>query len=387
MKMPARLRPLLALPLFVTAVLAGGAVRRVQDACGPFTDVTPQFCPYVLEAFYTGITAGTSPTTFSPDIPITRGQSAVFTTKALNQALSRGSRRAALGQWWTPQNAGVLGFTTVGQMPIGCAADGADVWVANSALGSVSRVRASDGRVLEEWPNAEGAGEVMIAMGKVFVSDGLGKLLMIDPTQTPGTPVTAATGLGNATGSVVFDGSRIWTANGSGSISIVTPGATLPWSVTNVTEGFQSPFAVIFDGTQVWVTDQSAQGLFRLNADGSIAQTVPIPGGPLQPTFDGVNIWVPSENANNVTVVQASSGKVMATLVGNGLNVPISAAFDGERVLVTSPSAGGVSLWNAASLAPLGFVSTGNGTAPWYACSDGVNFWITLSGSSQLARF
>ena len=88
-------------PLALAAVLAGGAVRIVQDQCGPFTDVTPAFCPFVSELYYLGITAGTSATTFSPDDPLTRGQAAVFVAKGLNQSLARSSRRAALGQWWT----------------------------------------------------------------------------------------------------------------------------------------------------------------------------------------------------------------------------------------------------------------------------------------------
>src|SRR5215471_1012837 len=113
------------------ALLAGGTVRVVQDQCGPFTDVTPAFCPYVLELYYLGVTAGTSATTFSPDDPLTRGQGAVFVAKGLNQALARSSRRAALGQWWTttPHWDIGLGLTTVGNGPFQCASDGQDVWV------------------------------------------------------------------------------------------------------------------------------------------------------------------------------------------------------------------------------------------------------------------
>ena len=59
------------------AVGAGVATAVVQDVCGPFTDVSPTFCPYVLEMYYLGITAGTSPTTFSPEATVTRGQAAV----------------------------------------------------------------------------------------------------------------------------------------------------------------------------------------------------------------------------------------------------------------------------------------------------------------------
>src|SRR4030088_127538 len=88
-------------PLALTAVLAGGAVRMGEDQCGPFTDVTPGFCPYVLELYYLGITVGTSATTFSPNDPLTRGQAAVVVSKGLNQSLARSHRRAALGQWWT----------------------------------------------------------------------------------------------------------------------------------------------------------------------------------------------------------------------------------------------------------------------------------------------
>ena len=62
-------RAFLAVAVLLCALLAGGAVRRAQDTCGPFTDVSALFCPYVLEAYYTGITAGTSATTFSPDFP------------------------------------------------------------------------------------------------------------------------------------------------------------------------------------------------------------------------------------------------------------------------------------------------------------------------------
>src|SRR5215472_13475037 len=128
MKASHRARPFMAGAVLLSAFLAGGAVRRVQDTCGPFTDVSASICPYVLEAYYTGITAGTSATTFSPDLPITRGQAAVFTTKGLSQALTRGSRRAALGQWWTTQNSAVIGYTAGFEYPQGVQADGSDVW-------------------------------------------------------------------------------------------------------------------------------------------------------------------------------------------------------------------------------------------------------------------
>jgi hypothetical protein len=39
------MKRLLVAPLALAATLAGGAARIVQDQCGPFTDVSPAFCP------------------------------------------------------------------------------------------------------------------------------------------------------------------------------------------------------------------------------------------------------------------------------------------------------------------------------------------------------
>ena len=45
-----------------------------------------------------------------------------------------------------------------------------------------------------------------------------------------------------------------------------------------------------------------------------------------------------------------------------------------------------VSLWKATDLTPLGSVATGNNSGPRGACSDGINFWITLATTDRLAR-
>src|SRR5262245_13022033 len=135
------------------ALGAGAAAGGIQDQCGPFTDVSPAICPYVLEMYYLGITAGTSPTTFSPNNSVTRGQAAVFVSKGVNQAIARSSRRAALGQWWTttPHWDLGLGVTEVGDTPYLPQSDGADIWVPNFGDETVARIRASDGAVLGTW--------------------------------------------------------------------------------------------------------------------------------------------------------------------------------------------------------------------------------------------
>jgi hypothetical protein len=67
--------------------------------------------------------------------------------------------------------------------------------------------------------------------------------------------------------------------------------------------------------------------------------------------------------------------------------VPSQAAFDGQRVLVTNTTGNSVSLWKATDLTPIGTFPTGGSSSPLGACSDGINFWVTLAGAGKLARF
>lgn len=383
----------------LTALLAGGATRILQDQCGPFTDVSPALCPFVSELYYLGITAGTSATTFSPDDPLTRGQGAVFVAKGLNQSLARSSRRAALGQWWTttPHYDLGLGLTYVPLNPSGgVACDGADIWAASTnefGAGAVTRIRASDGRSLDTW-NVPYADAVLVAMGRIFVGSNLnssGSLLMIDPTQPP-EPVSSVSGPfpGGVSG-LTFDGQRIWTANyvvGGGSVSVVTPASSTPWPFTTVTAGIVNPFDVLFDGASVWVVDNGTVpgSLLRLDAAGSVIQTVAVGLEPRYATFDGANIWVPNLSGS-LSVVQASTGAVLATLTGNGLNIPWAAAFDGDRILVSSVD-GSLALFKAADFSPIGVSSVGALSGAYGVCSDGVNFWVADAGPhSAIGRF
>ncbi len=378
-------RALFLAVLSVFTVIFGGASALV-GVCGPFTDVAADtFCPFVLEIFTLGITTGTSPTTYDPASNVSRLQMAAFLSRTVDGVLKRGSRRAALDQFWTPQNDTVLGLTTV-STPRLLKSDGLDIWVANG--NSVSRVRGADGKLLETWTGATNAFGVLVAMGRVFAPGATspGSLYGIDPSQPAGAVTTVASTLGNGPLGIAFDGSRIWTVNNPASVSIVTPGATIPWTVTTVTTGFNHPVGILYDGANIWVSDLVANTLLKVDSSGAVLQTVTVDSNPQLPVFDGANIWVPSFGPNSVSVVRSSSGAVLQTLTGNGLSSPRVAAFDGQRVLVTNLG-DSISLWKAADLTPLGSFPTGAGTGPYGACSDGVNFWIALNAANKIARF
>ena len=389
----------LALILILT-----GAVSRLKADTGtcsgntitlPFNDVMGNslFC-FIAEVYFLGITAGCgNGTAYCPNETVTRAAMAVFLDRTHDSALKRGSRRAALDQFWTTQGGASLGLTTVGDYPQLVKSDGVDLWVANSHSGTVSRVRASDGKKLEEWTGASGAFGVLVAMGKVFIT-GSHFLYQIDP-QGPCCAVTTVTDqLSVFSQGVAFDGARIWVAsigdpkpeiNSPPSVSIVTLN---PVSVTTVRTGFSQPAGLVYDGANMWLTDQGDFSLKKLDSNGNVLFSIQRGAG--YPAFDGTNIWVPN-GTNAVVVVRASATDptkaVLATLTANGLQSATQAAFDGQRVLVTGEINSTVSLWRAADFAPLGTFVISTGSSAFGACSDGINFWITLHSTNQLVRF
>jgi hypothetical protein len=402
-KQPYLLRLVVLIGLMGTLTVLSSRLQADTGTCSgatttlPFTDVPSSnifFCS-IASAYFSGLTNGTSATAYSPTQNVTREQMAAFITRTMDQSLKRSSQRAVTEKWWTPTSVNSLTLTDVGDTPFQVKFDGTDLWVANSFDGSVMRVRVSDGKLLDTWTGAISATGIVAAMGRIFVTGRTapgGSLYMIDPTQPAGTVTTLTSSLGGYPQGIAFDGSRIWTANNlHGDVSIVSLN---PIAVTTVTAGLQLA-GILFDGSYIWVTDYNQNKLLKLNVNGSVAQTINVGLYPQFPVFDGTNIWVPNANSDSVTVVRVkdASGNplttafVLATLTGNGLNDPYTVAFDGERILLPNTAGNSVSLFKAADLTPLGSFFTGNGTQPFSACSDGLNFWITLINANKLERF
>src|SRR5205085_5902076 len=99
-------------------------IKADTGTCGgvtitlPFNDVmaSPFFCQ-IAAAYYSGLTNGTTATTYSPTQTVTREQMAAFISRTMDQSLKRGSQRALAKKWWTPQNANSLTLTNVGGDP------------------------------------------------------------------------------------------------------------------------------------------------------------------------------------------------------------------------------------------------------------------------------
>lgn len=385
------IRATVLITLALALSIAASRLRADTGACGaasitlPFVDVAAGnvfFCS-IAEAYFSGLANGTDATHYNPAGSVPREQMAAFVTRTLDQSLKRGSRRGALDQWATPTSVPFTAKTTVGHNPFGVKSDGEDLWVANTTSSTVSRVHASDGKLLQTWTNVSFAESVVVARGRIFVlgNASTGIIYVIDPTQPAGSvPQLANLGQENAAG-LAFDGFNLWTTCFPPAfVSKVNPNTS---AVTNFT-GFTHPTGVMFDGSNIWVTEDEGQ-LKKIDSNANVLQTVSVGNRPGSPIYDGTNIWVPNEFDDTVTVIRASTGVVVATLSNNGLSSPGAAAFDGERVLITNGST--VSLWKASDLTPLGVFSGATSVAR--ACSDGLSFWLTLEDGNpgHLVRF
>ena len=373
----------------------GGASTTI-----PFVDVSASnifFCA-IAEAYFSGLTFGTTATTYSPSDPVPREQMAAFNTRTLDQSLTRGSRRAALQQWWTPTGAGMLREVDLVSpaFPLrDIVFDGADLWVA-VALGPVHRVAASSGRPLQTWTGVPDASAIIACAGRIFVASHQGagvdgRVYVINPEATSSGAATlfAVLAGGFQPQGLTCDGANLWTANvNNGSGGSLTRINLTTSAIDTFTTGYVAPGDILWDGENLWVVDSNT--LRRVNpATGTVLQSIPI-SVPHKLLFDGANLWVGTgvggQEVKVFRAVGALRGTLLANLTGNGLEgVPQGMAFDGERVLVTNFISGVVSLWKAADLTPLGNLATGGGNRA--ACSDGVNFWIIRPALGDIIRF
>jgi YVTN family beta-propeller protein len=407
-----RQRALVLVLVMVVLTAASSVIQADTGTCGgasttlPFTDVPASnifFCS-IASAYFAGLTNGTSATTYGPSNSVTREQMAAFVTRTHDSALKRGNKRAITQQWWTPTMTGVLHSADLGTAnnPNDIVFDGADLWVANSTSATVSRVRASDGRLLTTWGGATDAESIIAAAGRIFIvgrsqNPGvLGKIYVLNPdSPSPPPPVTVfEDNIGVGPRDITFDGANLWTANapdfsGGGSVSRVNIVTGL---ASTFTAGFVAPLGILWDGANLWVADAGDDTLKRVDpVTGGVLESIPAGVNPYELLFDGMNIWV-SNSDSSVTVVRAVGGlrgTVLATLTGNGLNSPAGMAFDGERVLVCNDGGNEtVSLFKAADFTPLGSLVVGpNNCRSIAACSDGVSFWIVRTNQDDIVRF
>jgi hypothetical protein len=399
MKDRLRSASIMALTIIVL-ILTSKRLPADTSTCGgamvtlPFTDVSGNifFCQ-IAEAYFSGLTLGTTPTTYGPDDFVRRDQMAAFVTRTQDSALRRGSRRAALKLWGVPPHTIPIPGNNSCTSPTGLSvSDGEDLWLA-SGIG-VSRLHVSDGSM------RPGGGTTSI--GSVSAVLPVGRFVFFTGLTTPGTlyrttydsnTATLLTlNLGDQPQELATDGIFLWSANAGdangGSVSRFNVDTNT--FIGNITAGFASPRGILFDGANMWVSDAGDNKLKKLDSNGAILLSVAVGNSPQHAVFDGSNIWVPNKLDSSITVVRQIDGRVLATLTGNGLNQPTQTAFDGQRIMTANSAVDSgdqrfhLSLWKATDLTPIGTMLT-SGPPAASVCSDGTRFLIIECGPFQIA--
>jgi hypothetical protein len=365
----------------------------------PFMDVqgNPFFCA-IAAAYFSGLTNGTTATTYSPTQAVPREQMAAFVSRTLDQSLRRGSRRAALGQWWISRPA-AHHMTNVGDAPQFLVSDGHYIYVSNTLSGNITKVEASTGLVAGTitpsgiWAMSNLQG-ILVAGGYIWVvghpsSSSFDAILGLTPD---GAVVKGGSISGKNPQSLTCDGANIWSANlGTGpNTGSITRLAISNSAGDTFTAGFNQPFSILYDGAWLWVADRGDNTLKRVDpANGTVVGSpIPVGNSPGLMTFDGTNIWVPALAAPQVVVVRAVGPLQGTVLASYSVQFGFTAsAYDGERILMTHYTFSQVALWKAADLTSLGILPLPNGSGPTGVCSDGVKFWVTLQAIDKIVSF
>jgi outer membrane protein assembly factor BamB len=228
-----------------------------------------------------------------------------------------------------------------GSGPVSIAFDGAFIWVGNPGIGNgiVTRLRASDGMLMGTVPNVDGGDSLVCDGANVWVANLDER--KVRKVNTDSLAVQGPFDAGGPAAALAFDGENIWVAN-RGLDTLTKLRASDGGLVQRVPLGRQTqPQALAFDGANIWAAGAFGS-VFKLRAsDGAVLGTFSIGGSPQGIAFDGANIWVTKSTSNSVAKLRASDGAVLGTFaVGSS---PIGIAFDGANIWVANQSSNSVS--------------------------------------------
>jgi hypothetical protein len=209
---------MLVVSLMAWLTVLSTRLRANTGSCGgvsvtvPFTDVSSSnmfFCS-IAEAYFSGLTNGTTATTYSPSDPVPREQMAAFVTRTLDQSLKRG-KRAALHQFWATTVTDAAVINQVNGVANLIKSDGTDVYMAIAGLNAVQRFRASSSQ--EELPVATysgiaGAYGICVTPSLVYVTGRTspGTLYSIPRGEASSAATLLASDLGDGPTGIAYDG-------------------------------------------------------------------------------------------------------------------------------------------------------------------------------------
>jgi serine/threonine protein kinase len=267
----------------------------------------------------------------------------------------------------------------VGRFSSFIVSNGQSIWVAIDSNNTVTKLRASDGAVLNTFPAGKEPRGIALEGDNVWVTN-LGDNTVRKLRASDGSPL-GLYHVGSKPIGIAFDGANIWVAI-SGSNNVTKLRATDGTMLDDVAVG-GGPYAIAFDGANIWTTNQLSDNVTKVNArTDAVLGTFQVGAFPMGLTFDGTNVWVANSESNSVTKLRASDGTVLGTFpVGIA---PRDVAFDGASVWVANNGSDTVTKLRASDGATQGNFIVGGG--PRHLTFDGSHIWVSTGGNT-ITRF
>ena len=256
----------------------------------------------------------------------------------------------------TPSGGAIRAVVSLGTSPSRLAAGDGAVWVANTNVGTVSRIDLRTRAVVETIQVGDSPSGVAVGPGAVWVANNVdGTVARIDPAVDR---VVQTIPVGNApTGVAVGDGSA-WVANSSdGTLTridavsgAVVKTAALGAGATDVAVGAGA----------VWVSDEGGARVFRVDPQSNqVTAAINVGTGPTAIVDGFGSVWVANSLDGTVSRIDAQTDTVVATVaVGDG---PTALGVGDGRVWVANQYSGTVSLINPTTNAVTRTITVGNG--------------------------
>lgn len=332
-------RRFLLVPLLAAALAVSGVASVALATCGPFGDVGPGICRFVLSMYYLGITAGTSGTTYSPNDPVTRGQMAIFLGTLYNQVKrTENGYRLATGMHSQAFNYNFADhFETVHtSFPVGFATDGQFNYVASANSNKIDMFNRNYGHgyvnfvttVHNNGPMASDGNYLFIG---TYNSNSLSYYRFRDSAL--GDPwVTGLNGLPN---DIVIARDKLLVSHSTGVDLVGVNSGLVEHSLPMLTGGHG---AVYVGANTFWAA--SGTQLLKVDLDSwAVSGAVNFNGtaNGIQLAYDGQNVWVPLEDGtiDIVAIRGAQGGQVVDHLdfTGAGATGTGGIVFTGQWVV------------------------------------------------------
>lgn len=229
----------------------------------------------------------------------------------------------------------------VGDASRGIAFDGTNLWVANSASNSVTKINPVTAKVVNNIACGPSPHSLAFDGAHMWLTNaGANTVQKIDVATDV---IVANVTVGSVPTGIAFDGACMWVANnGSNALSKIDIATCTVLAAVAVSE---EPFGVCFDGTHIWnSTYNIGFNTLRTSVDkvdiatNTRVATITVAKQPHSLAFDGAHIWVASLTGRSLSKIDISTNTVVASVALNGGSTGI--AFDGKFIWVAEHSRG-----------------------------------------------